>query len=67
VGSNPTGAIAARSQRRSSMAEHRNVSDHNFVGRLNNTRSTAGAEYMAKQVRLPPGPLGTIHLRGRPF
>ena len=76
AGSSP--ATSAYMQRRcSSNGRAAYISEHNLVGHVyyntnilthsvgNNTRSTAGVEYMVLQVRFPPGPLRNTHLWGR--
>lgn len=58
AGSIPAGALFSVQMRRGAKAAHRKVSDAQ-LRRDTNTHSTAGAEYMVLQVRIPPGPLFT--------
>ena len=76
AGSSPA-ASAFKQRRCSSNGRAAYISGHNLVGHVynntnilthsvgNNTRSTAGVEYMVLQVRFPPGPLRNTHLWGR--
>ena len=56
AGSSPAGALIQVRMRRGAKVARRRVSDAQ-LRRDTNTHSTAGAEYMAMQVRIPPGPL----------
>ena len=58
AGSSPAGAHMRMQMRRGAKVARRKVSDAQ-LRRNTNTHSTAGAEYMALQVRIPPGPLFT--------
>ena len=58
AGSSPAGAPFQVQMRRGAKVARRSGSDAQ-LRRDTNTHSTAGAEYMALQVRIPPGPLVT--------